>query len=135
MEAGGWAMPRRLRQEPITAPLGVQPELDGKLQCLECGVWYRGLNRAGVRAARQAAAVEAGIRRKQRLDDWYAARARELGHADLDALFEATKDLTGAGLGELLGVQPEHGGRVQAWTAAVGTGYWATTCDRHMASA
>ena len=36
-------MPRRLKQEPITAPLGVQPERDGVLQCLECGVRYRGI--------------------------------------------------------------------------------------------
>jgi predicted transcriptional regulator len=36
-------MPRRLKQEPITALLGVQPERDGVLQCLECGVRYRGI--------------------------------------------------------------------------------------------
>lgn len=173
-------MPRRLRADPIDSPPGVQPEADGKLQCLECGVWYRGLGqhvarkhgmdpddyrrdhelpktralwpedlrqqqadrvrsslaadpawraafrpshttqeerlamahaalresvgRAGVRAVRQQAAAEGGRHRRAALEQKHARRAHELGYSSLAEMLTATSDLTGRGVGALLGV-------------------------------
>jgi len=112
------------RIDPVLAGRVLQPEVDGSRQCLECGRWYRDLGahmknthrlhmndyrqRHGIPPTpQQLAAAEFGRRRRRRLDDRYEARARDLGYADLAAVLEATKNLTAAGLGELLGVSKQ----------------------------